>query len=130
MTEKDFVKKYHGKEIEDAGANKGREFVLFAKDFRSTVKEIATKKLGAQLSAFHTGHYDVSGFIEKDEKFVYFSYSEPRGRALDLFRTDAHEGILLRTAENTSDFKGGHNHFTNIMNFASVAGRLLERRCA
>ena len=53
MTEKDFVKKYHGKEIEDAGANKGREFVLFAKDFRSTVKEIATKKLGAQLSAFH-----------------------------------------------------------------------------
>lgn len=76
---------------------------------------------------FIKGRYYISGFIRKDGKYAYFSYSVPRyGYPIDFNKTDACEGFLLRTAENEHDFRGGHNNFTNLSCFMDMLERLLK----
>lgn len=119
-----FVRKYNGKVLEDAGAYKSAEFVQFARDMKSTIREIC-KEVGAELVKFSVGHYDVSGFAVKDGKYVYFRYSEPRHLSIDLSRADPMNGILIRTAEHEKDYRGGMNNFCNIYTFGGILGHLV-----
>lgn len=119
-----FIKKYQGRVLQDDGCFKSQEFLRFSRDFRSTVKDIATE-LGGEVEAFHVGHYDVSGFIHRDGKHVFFSYSEPRHMPIDLLRDDCMQGILIRTAKDARDSTGGMNHFCNIINMKGAADKLL-----
>ena len=124
MKAESFVKKYQGKTLQDDGPVKSQDFIRFARDFRGVVKDCAAT-IGANLKKFSVGHYFVSGFLEKDEKYVYFYYSEPRCMAIDLLRRDPMMGILVRTADGPTDFRGGRNNFCNIMEFAYTAANLL-----
>lgn len=123
MTINNFVKKYHGKVLDDAGVYKSQDFIQFAKNMKSTINEIC-KENDAELVKWRVGHYDVSGFALKNGKYVYFSYSEPRHMAIDLNRHDAMMGILIRTATDDKDYRGGHNNFCNIFTFAEFLNRL------
>lgn len=118
------LRKYQGRTIQDDGAYKSQEFIRFARDFRSTVKDIASE-IGGEICNFHIGHYDVSGFIQRSGKYVYFSYSEPRHMAVNLLAEDPRFGILIRTANNEKDYTGGYNNFCNILNMKGVAEKLL-----
>ncbi len=119
-----FVRKYNGKVLEDAGAYKSDEFIQFAKDMKSTINDIC-KEAGAELVKYSVGHYDVSGFAVKDGKYVYFSYNEPRHLPIDLDRSDCMQGILLRTAQHDKDYTSGRNNFCNIYTFGDMLSSLL-----
>lgn len=120
-----FVNTYQGRVLQDADAYKSNDFIAFARAMRATINS-ELKSIGAKIASFNVGHYDLSGFAEKDGKYIYFSYSEPRHLPIDLNRRDPMMGILIRTADGPKDYRGGQNHFTNIMSFASSAKSLLE----
>lgn len=62
-------------------------------------------------------HYDCSGFLCKDGKYIYISYSIPRyGEKINFDDSGYINGVLYRTAENDHDFHGGHNNFSSISN--------------
>lgn len=113
-----FTKKYQGRILEDAGAYKSQEFIQFAKDMKSTIREIC-KENDAELVQWSVGHYDVNGFILRNGKYVYFSYSEPRYMEIDLNRSDPMLGILIRTTKHEKDYTGGPNNFCNIHTFST-----------
>ena len=118
---KNLIQKYHGRHIEDDGSVTSREFKEFVKDFKKELKHGDFK-----LEDCHGGHYYLSGFLSKNGKYVYFSYDVPRGnQPMDMTRTDAMEGILIRTAEHLKDYTGGINHFTNFEKFFEDVDRLL-----
>lgn len=124
-----FMKKYQGKILQDDGAYKSQEFINFAKDFRSVIKDLADT-IGATIESWNVGHYYVSGFLEKEGKYIYFYYNEPRHMPIDLLRSDAHMGILYRTAKGSKDYTGGCNQFCNLLDFPSATKRFFERQCA
>ena len=117
------VRKYNGKVLDDAGAYKSDEFIQFAKDMKSTIRDIC-KEAGAELVKFSVGHYDVSGFVAKDGRYVYFSYNEPRNLPIDFDRRDCMQGILMRTAQHDKDYTGGRNNFCTIYDFGSMLNSL------
>lgn len=114
MTTKKFYAKYQGRGIEDDHAYKSEDFKQFARDFRSMLRE-QLKDIGGYIVKFNVGHYDVSGFIKQGVRCAYFSYSVPRGQwPIDLERSDALGGILVRRARDEHDYYGGSNNFTNL----------------
>jgi hypothetical protein len=48
-------------------------------------------------------HFEFTGFITKNGKFVYFATGDLRGSFTNT--------CLVRTAKNEEDFFGGRNHF-------------------
>lgn len=95
------------------------DFRVFARLF----KGYATNNLpeGANLVRFSRGHYYVSGFIERQGKFVYFSISDVR-----FFPGGWHNDILVRTAVTDHDYTGGNNCYTTLENFSRTVGKLLS----
>ena len=92
------------------------------------------KALGGELVNQSYGHYDVSGFIRRNDKYVYFSYSNSLnygGRTyVALKENNSYSGcctpLLIRTAKNDSDYRGGYNNFTSFENCQSLIERLLN----
>lgn len=119
-------KKYQGKVLQDDGAYASKEFKQFASYFKRQVKASAEER-GFELHSFSVGHYDVSGFFKKGEKYVYFSYDEPRCQRIDFNRRDALLGILYRTAEGPKDFIGGYNNFASLLDFIDSVEALFNR---
>lgn len=60
---------------------------------------------------FSTGHYYCSGFLEKNGKFVYFSFSDYR-----FFGDSA----FVRTAAGLKDYSGGRNNDTTSRNLVAT----------
>lgn len=106
---------YNGKHMEDAGGVMSEE----SKDFFRAFKAYLKKNLpGCELTGFKPNHYDFSGFVTRpDKKIIFVSYSldrTPAGCVADFDDFTPMYGVLYRTAENTSDYKGGRNHYTSI----------------
>lgn len=127
MTILSFVKKWNGKGIQDDGSVVSREFRTFARDFRSMVKTVA-EELGATLISFSAGHYDMYGFVEKGEKYLYFSFSVPRGEFPMNLREPQFMGeVLVRTASSPKDYTGGRNNFCPMVEIKGLMERLFVR---
>ena len=101
-----------------SGSTTGGDFKVFARLFREAVKRALIH--GARLVDFSAGHYDISGFIEKDGRFVYFSTSDVRG-----FSGEWHSNILIRTAKHQKDYTGGSNGYTTLERFSGDVATLL-----
>lgn len=126
MTIKNFIKKWHGKGVEDYGGIVSPEFVQFTKDFRAALNGIC-KAINANLVSYSKGHYDLSAFIERDDRYVYLSFSVPRGEfPVNLDAHDPMRGFLVRTARHAKDFTGGMNHFCSAIDLENNIDRLLN----
>jgi hypothetical protein len=124
---KSFCRKWQNKSVEDDGAYPSQEFIKFANELHSVLK-IDARDHGYRLFSFNCGHYDVSGFFEKDGRYVYFSYDVPRGgAAIDFRKTDPCEGVLFRTASGPEDYRGGTNRFCSMNNLMSEVQALLYK---
>ena len=67
-------------------------------------------------------HYCFSAFIKSAEnKCVYISISDVR-----YFSNEWHDHILIRTAENETDYRGGFNNYTTLSDLESTAAELLN----
>ena len=119
---KAFIKKWHGRTLEDDGCRVSKEFHSFQVSFFNAMKKIA-ESMGAELVNRLYGHYDMSGFIKRGEHYVYFSYSAslsgPRSSCIlkDNYNSrGCCAPMLFRTAESDHDFRGGSNNFESFEN--------------
>jgi len=92
------------------GGTTGEDFNLFARLFKKYIKN--NLPLNAELISFSKGHYILSGFIKKKDRFIYFSISDVR-----CFKNEWLEHILIRTAQHDKDYTGGRNCFTTLKDF-------------
>lgn len=67
-------------------------------------------------------HYCFSAFIKSAEnKCVYISISDVR-----YFSNEWYDHILIRTAENETDYRGGFNNYTTLPDLEGTAAELLN----
>ena len=95
------------------------EFKAFVRDFKKAIKN--NLPVGYILADWNRGHFEVSGFISKNGKYVYFSISDVR-----YWQNAWYEHILIRTAKDTKDHTGGSNCYTSLENFKVNVERLLN----
>ncbi len=103
-----------------SGGTTGKDFKIFAMKFKSHIMKNLPK--GTILRYFNSGHYYVSGFVQKGNKFVYFSIPDVR-----FSNNEWMSNILIRTAESLRDFTGGVNSYTTLHDFKSRVNDLLNR---
>ena len=124
MTILNFKKKWNGKSVEDSGCYISEEAKLFARNLRATIKEIANKN-GFNLVEWNVGHYYISGFLEKDGKYIYFIRDIERyGKTINIENSGFMNGFLVRIAKYFKDYTGGHNHFCGLSGFGDLINKL------
>lgn len=121
-----FIKEYHGKKLIDWGAQNSSDFLSFARKFKNYLKR-SVSPYGIDVAEFYVGHYYISGFVEKEGKFVYFNYDFPRGQKIDTDVRGCHGGVLIRTAKDVKDYRGGQNNFTSIARIGEDINSLLGK---
>lgn len=108
-----FKRKWNNKYIEDWHSVMSDEANEFVKDFIKMLNRQLGKE-GVNIEV-EPGHYYLSGFLEKDNKYIYIAYDIPRGGySIDFSTTDYAEGVLYRAADNNHDYKGYTNNFSSI----------------
>lgn len=100
-----------------SGPTTGADFQIFARLFRKCIRQ--TLPPGTHLVNVSTGHYYISGFVQRGDKFVYFSISDVRH-----FPGEWHRNILVRTAKSEKDYTGGSNGYTALERFSDAMDRL------
>lgn len=125
---KAFIKKWNGRTLEDWGCTVSKEYQGFQTAFINAMKKIAADMGGTVVNA-SKGHYDVSGFIQKGDKFVYFSYDnglDAHGRShISLTGSGYWEPLLLRTAKDARDYHGGTNNYAPFADCEALIAKLL-----
>ena len=101
-----------------SGGIEGEDFKVFSRLFKKFIK--GSIPVDGELVEFSSGHYDVSGFIQRGNRFVYFSISDVR-----YFKNKWVTQILIRTAENEKDYTGRANGYTTLESFREGVSRLL-----
>lgn len=120
-----FIRKWHNKPLQDDVYFVSTEFNSFQNDFKKVMAAICSE-LGANLVNFNKGHYYVSGFVERNGNYVYFSYENMNGeRATPDLRSE--NNMLCRTAKNERDYHGGANHITSFSKSKELIKRLLNK---
>lgn len=85
----------------EQGSYNSPAFLSFARTFKSEFKK-ELESIGASLHKFNTGHFYISGFFTKGDKFFYFSWH------------NGDNNLMYRTAKNDKDFTGGANQWAEI----------------
>lgn len=117
---------YYGNYQFESSIYKTKEFSSFATKFKNLIKSIANEaNPHFVLDGYNVGHFYVSGFIKNTEndKFVYFSIDDVRCPSLQQYVLN---DILIRTAQNNKDFRGGANNFVDLHNFGFELANLLK----
>ena len=119
----EFFNKWHNKQMTDDGCIVSRGFRAFQTAFEKEIKRICNE-IGAELVAYNKGHYDMSGFICRNGKYVYFCYSNYRNRSkADLTSNTA---FYCRTAADAKDYRGGINNTIPFTQAKQTFDRLLN----
>lgn len=121
-----FIRKWHGRRLQDDGCYVSKEFHSFQVAFFNAMRKIA-KGLGAEVVNPLYGHYDMSGFIKRGDKYVYFSYSSLDRTYVQLKDNSSwHCPLLIRTAKHERDFTGGTNNYAAFDRCEILIDRLLN----
>lgn len=92
------------------GCYTGNDYKTFQTKYINYLKTIC-KENNWSLIKVNKNHYCFSAFIKggTENKCVYISISDVR-----YFNNDWYNHILVRTAKNEVDYKGGFNHYTTL----------------
>ena len=92
------------------GCYTGNDYKTFQTKYINYLKTIC-KENNWNLIKVNKNHYCFSAFIKggTENKCVYISISDVR-----YFNNDWYNHILVRTAKNEVDYKGGFNHYTTL----------------
>ena len=101
------------------GCYTGNDYKTFQTKYINYLKTIC-KENNWSLIKVNKNHYCFSVFIKggTENKYVYISISDVR-----YFNNDWYNHILIRTAKNEVDYKGGFNHFTTL---GKLEGKICE----
>ncbi len=114
------LEKYLGYEF-SSGCYTGDDYKSFQTKYINFLKTMCRNNHW-QLVNVGRNHYCFSVFIKSAEnKCVYISISDVR-----YFSNEWHDHILIRTAENETDYRGGFNNYTSLDGLEGVVADLLE----
>jgi hypothetical protein len=127
-----FIKKWHGRVLEDAGCFVSKEFHSFQVSFFNALRKIAREN-GWEVINPSYGHYDMSCFIKHGDKYVYVNYSNSLngGRNVVCLKgrvTGCCAPMLVRTAKCDTDYTGGYNNFCQFEGVEEVIARLFAEQ--
>lgn len=88
------------------------EFKALASAFKSALKK-ELQTLGATLTAYSVGHFEVSGFFRKGDQCYYFSFGDVRGMEF-VIATGRKVEMMYRTARDEKDYTGGGNQWVEV----------------
>lgn len=93
-----------------SGSTTGDDYKQFQKELVAHIRAIAKAK-NLTVVAVNRGHYYMSAFLTNisGEKTVYLSISDVRH-----FPDEWHNHMLIRTARDAKDFRGGTNQYTTL----------------
>lgn len=128
-----FIRKWSGRTLQDDGCVVSKEYHSFQIAFINAMRKIA-KSFGGEVVNPSYGHYDVSGFIKKGDKYVYFSYDNTcgfGGRTYISLKDQwdsrgCSSPLLIREAESEKDYCGDVPHFTSFEKCQEVIENLLN----
>lgn len=125
-TTSDFIDRWDDVEMRDEGAYVSKQFTLFQEAFRREIINIC-ENIGATLISFNKGHYDMSGFIERNDHYVYFCYDNSCNFGGRAFANLIRKGpFFCRTAAHGQDFRGGANNLVPFKDAEVAIDRLLN----
>ena len=114
------LKKYVNYEF-SSGCYTGEDYKSFQTKYINYLRSIC-KQNHWQLVNVGRNHYCFSAFIKSAEnKCVYVSISDVR-----YFSNEWYNHILIRTAKDETDYRGGSNNYTTLENLEITAAELLE----
>lgn len=104
------------------GCYTGEDYKSFQTKYINYLKSMCTEN-NWQLINVGKNHYCFSAFIKGgiENKYVYISISDVR-----YFANEWYNHILVRTAKNEVDYKGGFNNFVTLENLESKVATLLK----
>lgn len=120
-----FINKWHGRMLQDDGCYVSAEFNKFQDAFKKAMKKLC-EKIGATLVSYSKGHYDMSGFIERNGHYVYFAYSNIFGYRSQV-NLKGKNAMYCRTAASNKDYSGGENNETSFEDCENVIDDLLNK---
>lgn len=104
-----------------SGCYTGDDYKSFQTKYINFLRSIC-KQNHWQLVNVGRNHYCFSAFIKSAEnRCVYVSISDVR-----FFTNEWYSNILIRTAKNEQDYRGGFNHRTTLKELEMKAMELLE----
>lgn len=104
-----------------SGCYTGDDYKSFQTKYINYLKSICTANHW-RLVNVGKNHYCFSAFIKSAEnKCVYISISDVR-----YFSNEWYDHILIRTAENETDYRGGFNNYTTLSDLEGTAAELLN----
>lgn len=113
------LKKYLGYEF-SSGSYTGEDYKSFQTKYINYLKAICRENHW-QLVNVGRNHYCFSAFIKSAEnKCVYISISDVR-----YFTNEWYSNILIRTAKDEQDYRGGFNNYTTLEKLSVKAAELL-----
>ena len=104
-----------------SGCYTGDDYKSFQTKYINYLKSVC-KNNHWRLVNVGKNHYCFSAFIKSAEnKCVYISISDVR-----YFSNEWYDHILIRTAENETDYRGGFNNYTTLSDLEGTAAELLN----
>lgn len=118
MTNLNTLKQYIDYEF-SSGCYTGEDYKTFERKYLNYLKTICNNN-NWKLVNVGKNHYCFSAFIKggTENRYVYISISDVR-----YFNNDWFSHILVRTAKNEVDYKGGFNYYTTLEH---LEGRICE----
>ena len=114
------LKKYIDYEF-SSGCYTGEDYKSFQTKYINYLKAMC-KENHWELVKVGKNHYCFSAFIKSAEnKCVYLSISDVR-----YFSNEWYSHILVRTAKNEVDYRGGFNNYTTLEKLDYTVARLLQ----
>ena len=114
------LKKYIDYEF-SSGCYTGEDYKSFQTKYINYLKAMC-KENHWELVNISKNHYCFSAFIKSSEnKCVYMSISDVR-----YFSNEWYSHILVRTAKNEVDYRGGFNNYTTLEKLDNTVAKLLK----
>ena len=114
------LKKYIDYEF-SSGCYTGEDYKSFQTKYINYLKAMC-KENHWELVNVSKNHYCFSAFIKSSEnKCVYLSISDVR-----YFSNEWYSHILVRTAKNEVDYRGGFNNYTTLEKLYNTVAKLLK----
>ena len=120
MAKLEELKKYLTHEF-SSGCYTGADYKTFQTKYLNYLK-VMCRENHWRLVNVGKNHYCFSAFIKSAEnKCVYISISDVR-----YFNNEWYNNILIRTAKNETDYRGGFNYRTSLDGLPAKAAELLD----
>lgn len=116
-----FIKYYQNTAFESSSRTT-RKYTSFQTKYINVLKDMA-ERLNSELTVLK-GHFEFSAFFENKETGVVIYISIPDVRYTHKGWMDK---VLVRTAKDTKDYRGGQNNWTTLREMTSYIAWLMKR---